>query len=301
MNAIELDVHAHLVPVNTDRLATLEGVEWRPEDKAMWVDGHRIGIQNLFFPERLQAWMDEHGVARALVSIPPPLYRQDLPAKQALAWARYVNDELLSMASHSGGRFGAMLHLPLEHPELLAELCAEYTQAGHEGIALAAGGQAGIIYSSPLYNELWGWLDRQQAFVFLHPGSCSDARLESFYLENLVGNPYETGVAASHLVMAGVPARYPGIRFCLAHAGGVFASLVGRLEHGFATRRPGLDMDVERPLQAARRFHVDCIAHHPSMLKLARDVFGEDRVLFGSDWPFPMGVTPVKPATGALD
>jgi aminocarboxymuconate-semialdehyde decarboxylase len=128
------------------------------------------------------------------------------------------------------------------------------------------------------------------SFVFIHPGACRDARLSNFYLENLLGNPVETGVAASHLVMAGVPSKYPGIRFCLAHAGGVFAGIVGRLQKGFDTKRPGVDLGVEQPLQAARRFWVDCIAHHPAQLRLAEEVFGADKVLFGSDWPFPMGL-----------
>jgi aminocarboxymuconate-semialdehyde decarboxylase len=44
------------------------------------------------------------------------------------------------------------------------------------------------------------------------------------------------------------------------------------------------------PLQAARRFYTDCIAHHPAALALARNVLGDDKVLFGSDWPFPMRI-----------
>ncbi|MBN9474797.1 MAG: hypothetical protein ABS43_25615 [Bordetella sp. SCN 67-23] len=291
MANIDLDVHAHLAPINPARLAGLPGARWLAQEGVLELDGHRIGLAALFRPERLLAWMDEHGIGRALVSIPPPLYRQELDAPRALEWAGYVNDELLALgAAHD--RFGPMLHLPLEHPGLLDELCARHENAAFEGVALAAGGRPDILYSSSVYEPLWRWLDRRRAFVFLHPGACGDGRLSSFYLENLVGNPYETAVAATHLVMAGVPARFPGIQFCLAHAGGVFASLVGRLERGFDTDRPGVDQEVERPLQAARRFQVDCIAHHPSMLRLARDVFGEHSVRFGSDWPFPMGTTP---------
>ncbi|WP_177142260.1 amidohydrolase family protein [Variovorax sp. YR266] len=131
--------------------------------------------------------------------------------------------------------------------------------------------------------------DAKGSFVFLHPGACFDPRLASFYLENLVGNPVETGVAASHLVMAGVPARYPSIRFCLAHAGGIFTSLVGRMQRDFETRRPGVSLDVELPLQAARRFNIDSIAPQPDALELAKTIFGANHVLYESDWPFPMG------------
>jgi len=133
-------------------------------------------------------------------------------------------------------------------------------------------------------------MNDREMFGFIHPGTCQDCRLAAFYMENLVGNPYETGIAATHLVMAGVPARYPKIRFCLAHAGGTFPALVGRLQHGFETRRPGLNLSVEHPLKAARRFFADGIAHHPGTLKLAKEVLGSDHIFFGSDWPFPMGL-----------
>lgn len=286
---IELDVHTHLIPVVHERLASFAGVEWKADDQALVIDGHRVGIRSLFQPGKLIEWMDKRGIKRALVSIPPPAYRQELASTESLEWVNYLNEELLAIASTSNGRLGALYYLPLEHPGLL-ELLLESFDDRYDGIALAAGGHPDIVYSAAHYQPLWRRLDARKSFVFLHPGACGDTRLASFYLENLVGNPYETGVAAAHLVMAGVPSCYPGIRFCLAHAGGVFPMLCGRMEQGFDTSRPGIDLEQERPLQAARRFWADCIAHHPGALRLAREVMGEDKVVFGSDWPFPMGI-----------
>jgi aminocarboxymuconate-semialdehyde decarboxylase len=178
----------------------------------------------------------------------------------------------------------------MEHPGLHQALLDLEASGRFAGFALAAGGHPAIEYSRSEHQPLWEALDRRTSFVFVHPGACRDERLSRFYLENLVGNPYETAVAAAHLVMAGVPSRYPAIRFCLAHAGGMFTSIVGRLQKGLDTSRPDVDPSMEPPLQAARRFYVDGIAHHPTTLRAARDLFGEDKVLFGSDWPFPMGL-----------
>ena len=290
MDRIALDVHAHLVPVQTERLAALPGVQWQAQPPRLTLDGHALGIADLYFPERLLAWMDQHQVERALVSVPPPLYRQHLDAAAANDWCRYLNEGLLQIAAQHADRLQALLHLPLEHPTLAVQLQQHSAKDGAAGVALAAGGATHIVLSDPAFDPLWQLLNAQDAFVFLHPGACADGRLASFYLENLVGNPLETGIAAAHLVMAGVPQRYPRMRLCLAHAGGAFTGLVGRLERGFETRRPGIDLSVERPLQAARRMYADCIAHHPSALRLAQDIFGPDHVLFGSDWPFPMGL-----------
>lgn len=290
MTRIALDVHAHLAPVIPERLAALPDVQWHDHPPRLTLDGHAIGIADLYFPDRLLRWMDEHAVERALISVPPPLYRQQLDERAAEDWAEYLNDGLLDIAADHADRLQALLHLPLEHPALALRLQQRHAGSAAAGVALAAGGEPRILYSDPAFTPLWQALEAQGAFVFLHPGSCADGRLGTFYLENLLGNPIETGVAAAHLVMAGVPQRFPRLRICLAHAGGAFTSLVGRLEHGFETRRAGVDLAVERPLQAARRLYADCIAHHPSALRMARDVFGADHLLFGSDWPFPMGL-----------
>lgn len=287
---IELDVHTHLAPINAHRLERMAGIEWLSSEQVLVVDGHRVGVKALFDPRRLIAWLDTNSIQRAFVSIPPPLYRQDLLADAALEWVRYLNEELLAICSTSDGRLSALCYLPMEHPGLLPMLIDDSVQGGFAGFALAAGGHPAIEYSLPHYVPLWERMEAQESFVFLHPGACRDTRLANFYLENLLGNPYETAVAATHLVMAGVPSRYPRIRFCLAHAGGMFTSIVGRLERGFHTARPDIDLSLESPLHAARRFYSDCIAHHPGTLRLAKELFGEDKVLFGSDWPFPMGL-----------
>ena len=290
MSTIDLDVHAHLAPIDAAGLSALNGVSWNAVDESLVLDGHRVGMKDLFHPERLIARMDAHGVQRALVSIPPPLYRQGLSERDSWAWVSYVNEEMSAIARASKDRLGALLYVPLEHPRLFAASQSRYERGGFEGIALAAGGHAEIIYSQERYEGLWKWLDGQGAFVFVHPGTCADPRLAAFYLENLVGNPIETGVAAAHLVMAGVPGRYPRIRFCLAHAGGIFTSLLGRLQRGFDMRRPGVNLDVEQPLQAGRRFYADGIAHSPDTLEHAKTMLGDEHVLYGSDWPFPMGL-----------
>jgi aminocarboxymuconate-semialdehyde decarboxylase len=38
------------------------------------------------------------------------------------------------------------------------------------------------------------------------------------------------------------------------------------------------------------RILVDCICHSEAAAELADRTFGRDNVVFGSDWPFPMGL-----------
>ena len=155
---------------------------------------------------------------------------------------------------------------------------------------MPAGGANVACFSDARLDPLWEHLDARQSFVFVHPGSCCDGRLAPYYLENLLGNPYETTVAIAHLVFGGLRARCPRIRFCFAHGGGAAAMLAGRWQRGFDTARPGVERTLPPPRELLRTLYVDSIVHDPAALAQAAAVFGPGRILFGSDWPFPMGL-----------
>jgi aminocarboxymuconate-semialdehyde decarboxylase len=288
---IEVDVHAHLVPAVEARLAGMAGVVWDAAAGAMTIDGYRLGVASVFRPQALLDWMDAQGVKRAWISAPPPTYRMQLDEAACAAWCAYLNEGLAEIGARHD-RLLPMLHLPVQHPALAAQIAQRATAAGQRRFSMPAGAaQQGLVLSDPAYDPLWAALDAAGAFLFLHPGKGCDGRLDDFYLHNLLGNPVETGIAAAHLAMSGVLQTHARITVCLAHAGGISPSIVGRLARGQETRRPGSQRDgVEPTTTSFRRFCADCIAHGASALDAAADTFGEDRILFGSDWPFVMGL-----------
>jgi len=75
----------------------------------------------------------------------------------------------------------------------------------------------------------------------------------------------------------------------LAHGGGCVAALCGRWQQGATTRRPGIPELALQPLDAVRKFYVDSLTHSPAFLEAIISIIGADRILLGSDWPFPMG------------
>jgi len=104
-----------------------------------------------------------------------------------------------------------------------------------------------------------------------------------------------------HLTFGGVFERFPDIRFAFAHGGGVLPMLAGRFERGYDTARPGIDTQSASPRKLLRNVCVDCITHDPDSLVLAEQVFGKTQVLFGSDWPFPMGLPEPHAQMAKLD
>jgi aminocarboxymuconate-semialdehyde decarboxylase len=144
-------------------------------------------------------------------------------------------------------------------------------------------------YAAPELDRLWSVLDAVGAFTLIHPVESTDDRLQRYYLSNLLGNPYETAVAVAGLLFADVLGRFPGIQFCLCHGGGVTAAVAGRWQRGIDTARPGIEPPSTPVAKALRRFYVDDLTHDPAVLGLLAETFGAERVLAGSDWPFPMG------------
>jgi aminocarboxymuconate-semialdehyde decarboxylase len=288
---IALDIHAHLAPVLKDRLGVLTGVTWSEVDGALTIDGYALAAKSVYRPEALVAWMDEHRVERAWISIPPPLYRLHLDQKAMEAWANYANDGLDALAAKFPDRLSPLYHLPVTQPALATEIVAARARTSRARFAMPAGSQEHkVILSDPAYGPLWSALNAARAFLFLHPCKGCDPRYEPFYLHNLLGSPLETALAAAHLAMSGVLERHPDMTICLAHGGGAAAAVAGRLERGQVTGRPGADTGAQRPRLAFKRFCVDCIAHDADALKLAAAMHGQEHVLFGSDWPFSMGL-----------
>ena len=288
---IALDVHAHLAPVLADRLGAVAGVDWSEDAGALTIDGYTLAAKSVYRPEALLAWMDEHRVDRAWISIPPPLYRLGLDEAAMRTWTHYANDGLDMLAAKRPDRLAPLYHLPVTHPALATEVVAARAKSGKARFAMPAGSQDHkVILSDAAYGALWTALNAARAFLFLHPCKGCDPRYEPFYLHNLLGSPMETALAAAHLAMSGVPERHPDMTICLAHGGGAAAAVAGRLERGQITGRPGADTGAERPRVAFKRFCVDCIVHDADALRLAAAMHGQERVLFGSDWPFSMGL-----------
>ena len=286
---IALDIHCHLVPLTPALTTGLAGIRWR--EAHLDIDGYVLASPSVYRVDALLDWMDNNSVARAWVSIPPPLYRLGLVEGDAARWTACVNEALHAVAQRHADRLKPMFHLPHQHPALCANVAGEWTGRAAPLFAMPAGSaKHELMLSDDRYAPLWRVLNDAGAFLFLHPCKGCDSRYDRFYLHNLLGSPVETALAAAHLAMSGVLDRHPALRLCLAHGGGATAAVAGRLERGQLTGRPGADTGARRPRDVFRHVCVDCITHDPDALALAAARHGEEHVFFGSDWPFSMGL-----------
>src|SRR5262249_38324682 len=193
------------------------------------------------------------------------------PERQNEALAALVSDRVACLGT-----------VPLDRPELLAELAADGRLAGVEVAASVDGDYLG----ADRFRPFWRAAEELGLVVFVHPTTSGFGLevLQENYLWNTVGNPTETTVAAAHLVMQGVLDDHPRLEIVLAHGGGAITALRGRLHHAQTFQPPGRDV-----LAAIRRFFFDTVVFDPGVLRALVDFAGAERVLLGSDYPFDMG------------
>ena len=170
---------------------------------------------------------------------------------------------------------------------------------------MAIGGNvAGEEISDPKFNPFWQKAEELDLLVFIHPqmdGAPTQLR-ERFqrngYLTNVIGNPLETTIALSHLIFEGTLDRFPGLKICAAHGGGFLPSYSGRFDHGCLTRPdlcPGGKYGAikKTPSEYLKQMYYDTIVFHPEGVRHLAAEVGADRLMIGTDYPYPWTKTAV--------
>jgi aminocarboxymuconate-semialdehyde decarboxylase len=198
------------------------------------------------------------------------------------------NDELAAAHAHAPKRLVGLAVLPMHEPDLAAREVERAAQLpGIRGFYMATHIN-GRELSDEAFFPVYERIDALGLPVFLHPLFVLAAeRLQKYYLTNLLGNPFESAVAAAHLIYGGVLDRFPKLQIVLPHAGGAFPWLVGRLNRGWE-KRQDLKHIKQRPLDYLRRFHYDTVGYSDDVLDYLVRVVGADRILMGSDYCFPI-------------
>jgi 6-methylsalicylate decarboxylase len=202
--------------------------------------------------------------------------------------ARLVNDEYAELVRRFPSRFRALASLPLPHADAaLAELDRALGELGMVGAAVTSS-VLGRSLTDPAFLPIYAELDRRGALLFVHPaGTGAHSRLIGPTMTWEIGAPIEDTVAITHLIQAGVPARFPNLKIVASHLGGALPMLLGRLDRQYGWEAPETP---ERPSVAARRMWYDTVGHnHTPALRAAAESIGANRLVLGTDFPYQSG------------
>jgi aminocarboxymuconate-semialdehyde decarboxylase len=135
-------------------------------------------------------------------------------------------------------------------------------------------------------------LERLDLPVWFHSDQRSIAgadRMKTYYLQNLIGIPLESTIAAAKLIFGGVLGRHPGLRIGFTHGGGFAPYQIGRWEHGWSVRpEPKINIDSAGPRHFFATLYFDSLTHDAIALEMLGKRMGWHHVMLGSDYPFDM-------------
>ncbi|MBI4292571.1 MAG: amidohydrolase [Betaproteobacteria bacterium] len=292
-----VDIHAHYYPQAFLDLiaehAPAYGVEYRmiegkgPQFRIGHLLTGPVGSTFIDDDARLAA-MDRQGVEIHLLSLSQPMVywaERDLAQRLSVTY----NDAIAAAHLRHPARLYGLATLPMHEPDLaLREVERAAALPGVRGFYMATHVREREL-SDPAFFPVYERIEALGMPVFLHPVQViGHQRLSAHYLTNLLGNPFESAIAAAHLIFGGVLDRFARLTFCLPHAGGAFPWLVGRLHRGWEKRSELRHLQLEGPVAYLRRFYYDTVGYSEHVLEYLSNVIGADRVLMGSDYCFPI-------------
>ncbi len=279
-----VDAHCHLAPPESPGVPALKDVDAFLERKAE--DGIDLAV-----------------VVHSIVNIPG--------LGGVLDRVKRWNEFTLGVRAQYPERVAVMVGVdPFDGEEMLQE-ARRAVQMGSRGFTVSSSVN-GRRLDDPEVEDLWSLAEELDVPVFIHPpvgpGEPGDPRLAEF------GNrAVDVALSLAAAIFAGVLDRHPSLRLIASAGGGGVAALAGRLDAAYRISElagaalgppppagggaggapgsddgPGSDGDPvprEAPSQYLRRIHVDTLMFSEPALRCALEVFGPDRLLFGTDWP----------------
>jgi predicted TIM-barrel fold metal-dependent hydrolase len=264
------DAHFHLLPEEIYRDASFYNESWGG------LDGHLKR-------------MDEAGVGRALISYPTTDYhvRKGMSEVQA---ARLYNDAVKEIAGASGGRLSYLAAMPLTEQGEMIEEMHRAVGLGASGLSMPTNG-GGVYPDDAKFLPFFEDVEKARIPVFLHPTTMTPFGHEGLrhpLITPVFQYAFDTSICMAKVVESGLLGRFHGLKLVFASLGGVMPVLAGRFDRTYRMLHSrGIVGDLgEDPGMTLRKIYVDTGgATAQSVIKLALEVFGEDRILWGSDFP----------------
>jgi aminocarboxymuconate-semialdehyde decarboxylase len=280
VRVVDIHAHSYFVPPVMD---VVRGTPFANEVAAK---------QEPLGPERLRP-LDQRGIDVQVLSIngfSMGFWWYAADRELASRIVRTQDEYLAAFCKSYPDRFVGLSSPSLQHPDLaVQQLDYAITQLGLKGAAIG-GHVDGARLSDPKFHPFWARVQELGVPLFMHPNGAENALRPGFWdgsrgsLNNTIGNPLETTIALSHLIVEGTLDRFPGVRICAAHAGGYLPSYLGRTNAACGPLRGGNCASTKPPSEYFKQhILVDTMVFSDEGLRHLVAEVGANQVLYGTD------------------
>ncbi|MBK6723883.1 MAG: amidohydrolase [Acidobacteria bacterium] len=303
---LKIDVHTHILPRDIPSWKESFGYggfikldHYRPCCAHMVRDD---GVQfrdieeNCWDPRKRIEEMDATGVGVQVLSTVPVMFSYWTQPEHGAEISRFLNDHIADIIIEFPRRFVGLGTAPMQDTDLAIREIERCKQLGLAGVQIGTNVNQ-LNLGEPQFFEIFAACERLGMAVFVHPWEMAGEKdMQKYWLPWLVGMPAEVSRAICSLIFSGTLERLPNLRIMFAHGGGAFPATIGRIEHGFNVRPDLFTDNADGPRRYLDRMYFDSLVHDPAALRYLINLVGGERVMLGSDYPFPLG----EPEPGKL-
>jgi aminocarboxymuconate-semialdehyde decarboxylase len=226
---------------------------------------------------------------QAISPSPILLFYWEEPAVAA-HFSRRQNEAIQAVVQEHPDRFVGFGSVPLQSVEDSIAIAQDAKSLGLRGLEIGnAVGDKPL--DDPSFQPFFEAAQKLDMLLFVHPleGGLDPDDPLSPVLGNVLQFTFRTTMMVERMILKGMFEKYPNLRLCLSHGGGLLAFNIWRLDHSYGLR-PDLKRTIpQKPSEYLRKLYFDTIVHSVSALDYLVKVVGADRIVIGTDYPMAMG------------
>lgn len=294
-----IDTHTHIIPKNIPDYSAKFGygefiqLHHHEKGKAWMMQGNkrfREILENCWNPEVRIKEMADHKIDKQVICTIPVMFSYWAKPEHALEVSQFLNDDIARTINAHPDKFIGLATVPLQDVKLSVQELERCMKIGYKGVQIGSNVNNKNL-NEPDIIDFFAACESLNAAVLVHPWQMmGQEHMAKYWLPWLVGMPAEISRAICSMIFGGVFEKFPKLKVCFAHGGGSFLPTISRIEHGWDCRPDLVAIDnKENPKKYLGKFWVDSHVCDHKMLQYIIDLIGADKIMQGSDYPFPLG------------